>query len=139
MSPWRVLEHTADVGLVATGETLEAALADLLVGYGKLVCPEGKIRAGEEAVLTVEGERLDDLVVDLLDELNFLHQMEGFLPAEARVERTGGGLTARMKGEAWDEEVHGYLMEIKATTFHDLVVDEASGDQPARVEVIFDI
>lgn len=133
--PWQVLEHTADVGLRATGEDLEAALADLLTGFGHLVCPEGEVQPAETHTITVEADNLDDLVVDLLDEVNFVHQMEGFIPCQATVELADGRLTATMQGQTWDRERHGYLMEIKATTYHALTVDE----DPAMIEVIFDI
>lgn len=133
--PWEVLEHTADVGLRATGDDLEDALASLLIGFGHLVCPDGEVEARDTETIEVEAGTIDDLVVDLLDELNFVHQMEGFIPADATVTLSDGHLTARLQGETWDEERHGYLMEIKATTYHALTVDE----DPALVEVIFDI
>ncbi len=133
--PWQVLEHTADVGLRATGDDLEAAVADLVSGFGHLVCPEGEVEAREEEVIEVEAEALDDLIVDLLDEVNFLHQMEGFIPCQAEVALSDGRLVAHLAGEPWDQERHGYLMEIKATTYHELKVQA----DPAVIEVIFDI
>lgn len=133
--PWEVLEHTADVGLRATGDDLADALADLLVGFGHLVCPDGEVEARDPETIEIEADTLDDLVVDLLDELNFLHQMEGFIPADAEVDLAKGHLTARLRGETWDKDRHGYLMEIKATTYHGLEVDE----DPGRIAVLFDV
>lgn len=132
---WEVFEHTADVGLRATGDTLEAALADLLAGFGHLVCPDGEVEARQARTVEIEAEALDDLVVDLLDEVNFIHQMEGFIPCQAEIHLSDGRLVAEMAGETWDQDRHGYLMEIKATTYHELAVEE----DPALVEVIFDI
>ncbi|MDX1611903.1 MAG: archease [Candidatus Thermoplasmatota archaeon] len=139
MSPWQVLDHTADVGLTVTAESLEAAMGELVEGYGHLVCPDGEIEQREERVLEVQAPNLEDLVIDLLDEVNVLHQMEGFIPARctARLDLTGDAprVSLTMHGEAWDEERHGYLMEIKATTYHGMEVIE----EPARIVVIFDI
>ncbi len=133
--PWEVLEHTADVGLRATGDDLEDALAELLAAFGHLVCPDGEVEARDLEIIEIKAGTVDDLVVDLLDELNFLHQMEGFIPVDAEVDLGDGHLTARLHGETWDEDRHGYLMEIKATTYHALTIEE----DPALVEVIFDI
>lgn len=137
MAPWEVVEHTADVGLEATGADLEEALASLLVGFGRLIAPEGTVRGREARTVTVEGEALDDLVIDLLDEVNYLVQTEGFLPASAAVavDEEAQRLQAILRGETYDPERHGHLMEVKAATYHGLVVEKA----PVRVVVIFDI
>lgn len=133
--PWEVLEHTADVGLTATGPNLEAAIGDLVAGFGRLLCPDGTIGTDESHRFEVPAKRLEDAVMDLLDELNFVHQMQGFLPAQAVVRIEDGQLTARVRGEGYDPDKHGHLMEIKATTYHELEVER----DPARIQVIFDI
>lgn len=138
MSTWRIVEHTADVGLEAEGPTLEAAIEALLAGFGHLVCPEGEVRAEETRELVVETAELDDLVVDLLDELNYVHQVEHFVPAEGTASLTeteeGYRLAVQVAGEGYDRERHGHLMEIKATTYHELAVDE-----DGRIAVLFDV
>lgn len=140
MPPWEVVEHTADVGLRATGESLEEALAELVVGFAHLLCPEGEVASVERRVERVEAGTLDRLVVDILDDLNYVHQVEGFLPAACTVTLEEAGpedLTATLElaGERYDPDLHGHLMEIKATTFHRLRVER----DPAVIEVIFDI
>lgn len=138
MSSWRVVEHTADVGLEAEGATLEATIEALVEGFGHLVCPEGEVEERETKMLTVEARDLADLVVDLLDELNYVHQVDHFVPAsaDADVARTDEGPRLRIEvaGEGYDRDKHGHLMEIKATTYHGLEVDE-----DGRVAVLFDV
>jgi SHS2 domain-containing protein len=136
--PWEVLDHTADVGLVVTADSLEHVIEDAIAGFGELVCPEGEVDGRAERDLTVSADDLDDLVVDVLDELNFLHQTEHFVPAGASVEIDANGgyqATVTVRGEDFDPNKHGHLMEVKATTYHGLEVDE---DEP-RIEVIFDV
>lgn len=139
VSSWRVVEHTADVGLEAEGETLEDALEATIAGFGHLVCPEGEVRAAERVEIELEAPALRDLVVDLLDELNYVHQIEHFVPAggQATIQARGEGyrLEASVEGEAYDRDRHGHLMEIKATTYHGLEVDE----EPGRIAVLFDV
>lgn len=139
MSPWSIIEHTADVGLKVEAESLSAALSDLVDGYAALVCPDGGIEPSQSRQIAIGSPAMDDLVVDLLDELNFINQTEGFLPATCRatIQPTSSGVqaTLELEGEIYDPERHGHLMEIKATTYHDLVVER----DPARIEVIFDI
>ncbi len=143
MSPWEVLEHTADVGLKVTADTLEEAIAETIEGFGALVCPEGQVDPAEPWQLQVEADELDDLVVDALDEINYIHQTQRFIPAACEVildqvqqgETTRHKATLRMRGELYDEDKHGHLMEIKATTYHGLEIQR----DPPTIEVIFDV
>jgi SHS2 domain-containing protein len=136
---WSVVEHTADVGLEAEGEDLAEALEQVIAGFGHLVCPEAEVEPARERELTVEAPGLDHLVVDLLDELNYVHQIDRFLPAEADVSLDRAGedprVRALVRGETYDRERHGHLMEITATTYHELAVDAGDG----RVWVLFDV
>lgn len=135
---WEIVEHTADVGLAAEAPTLEQAMAETIAGFGHLVCPEAEVEAAEERSLEVTAPSLDDVVVDMLDEINFVHQTERFLPAEADVAieplEEGHRLQAQVRGETYDRDRHGHLMEIKATTYHGLEVDEEG-----RIAVLFDV
>lgn len=143
MSPWEVLEHTADVGLRVEADSLEEAFADVIEGFGALVCPEGEVEPSEPWELQVEADDLDDLIVDALDEINYLHQTQRYIPATCEVildqldrgETNPTRATIRMRGEMYDEDKHGHLMEIKATTYHGLEIHE----DPPRIEVIFDV
>lgn len=141
MTPWEVLEHTADVGLRVEAETIEEAIASVVEGFGGLVCPEGEIDPAEPWQLQVEADELDDLVVDMLDEINYIHQTQRFLPAHCEVildevgETQRYRATIRMRGETYDEGKHGHLMEIKATTYHGFEIQQ----DPPRIEVIFDV
>jgi SHS2 domain-containing protein len=134
---WRVVEHTADVGLEAEGADLAEAVEEVIAGFGHLVCPEAEVGIGEQRRLEVEAPSRADLVVDLLDELNFVHQTERFLPAEAEVAiaatEDGCRLDATIEGETYERDRHGHLMEIKATTYHGLEVEDG------RIAVLFDV
>jgi SHS2 domain-containing protein len=138
VSDWRIVEHTADVGLEAEGESLEATIEATIEGFGELVCPEGEVEPRQTRELTIEARNLDNLVVDTLDELNYVHQVDRFVPARgrARLARTEEGhrLVLEVDGETYDRERHGHLMEIKATTYHELTVD-----LDGRIAVLFDV
>lgn len=143
MSPWEILEHTADVGLTVEADTIEEAIADTIEGFGGLVCPEAEVDPSEPWQIQIEARDLDDLVVDALDEINYIHQTQRFIPAECEVvldqmqgdETVRWRATFRMRGEHYDEDKHGHLMEIKATTYHGFTLER----DPPRIEVIFDI
>lgn len=141
VTPWEVLEHTADIGLRVEADTLEEAIAQVIEGFGRLVCPEGEIDPAEPWQLQVEADALDNLLVDTLDEINYIHQTQRFLPGRCEVildridETDRYRATIRMRGETYDEAKHGHLMEIKATTYHGLEMQE----DPPLIEVIFDV
>jgi SHS2 domain-containing protein len=137
----RMLDHTADVGFELGATTLEglfeeARLALLLTVFGRP--QEGK----EERVVRLTAPDREILLVRWINELVFLVQDEGFVPARAdvRIEEPSGGsfsLEASLIGAPLELEAHGWQGEIKSATFHGLdVTHEGEG---WRAQVILDV
>ncbi len=135
--PYRVFEHTADVGVEVWGSTLKDVFRDAARAMFSLMVDS--VEAREERTVELEGERLDWLLVDWLSELLYLMDAEGlvFSDFDVALERSGSKwrLRAVAKGEPYDREKHGAKMEIKAVTYHMLEMDEGA----RRARVLFDI
>jgi SHS2 domain-containing protein len=138
----RMLDHTADVGFELGAPTLEALFDEahraLLLTVFERPPEEG---GGCESVRLCAPD-LETLLVRWINELVFLIQSEGFVPArvDVRVEESGGGgfsLEAGLSGAPLDLEAHGWQGEIKSATFHGLEVTH--GGEGWRAQVILDV
>jgi SHS2 domain-containing protein len=135
---YEIIEHTADVGVKAFGEDLSECFAHAAKGMFDLITNNSSIEGKGEYNLTLEAEDLEQLLVDFLSELLFLHGSRnlvfGFFDVIVDPEKQR--LSATIKGEEFDLNKHKYGMEIKAVTYHLLKVHN---EKPFFVQILFDI
>jgi len=133
------LEHTAEAGVIARGATLAEAFANAAEGMYSLVLELEGVREREEREVALEGESLESLLADWLQELVFLTETEGLVFRRFAVdELSEAGLRARAWGERFDPERHrSHNVMVKAVTQH--LLEIAPEDGGYRVQVLFDI
>ncbi len=134
---YRILEHTADVGIEAWGADLREAFAAAARGMFSLMIELDRV---VERTVRTQRIRADDrqgLLVAWLNELIGLVDAEGEVFRRFLVdELTARTLVARAFGEALDLDRHEPHLAIKAATYHDVSVEAGP---PARVRVLLDI
>ena len=139
---FKLLEHTADVGVQAWGPDAASALAAAARGMYAITLGRDPARVtGEPASLevAVSGDTWPDVVVNWLAELLFSFTVEGMVaqscaftlcaPPECKALVTGV-----CYGDEHDAEGG---IEIKAVTYHELRVDISQ--ERATIQVYFDI
>ena len=138
MAAYEIMEHTADVGVVATGETLAEAMSWLARGMFSVVADLEAVEPLESIEVSVRSTGAEDLAVDWLNELLYRHEAEAFLPMrfDVTVDESGTHLTALCTGERVDAERHGMLTSVKAATYHGLEVSRNDG---WRIQVVLDV
>jgi SHS2 domain-containing protein len=135
---FRVLDHTGDLGILVYGGNLEELFANAGEAFFDIITDLGRVREDKEKTIRVENSNLEDLMVNWLGELLYLHDVDGLLFKSFSIdELLGGRLKARARGEAFQEERHVIKTEIKAVTYHQLQVQEERGRWMARI--IFDV
>ncbi len=136
---YKELDHTADSGIELTAPTLHAAFESAAAAMFDLICPLDSVQAVETFPVDVEaraGDR-EALLVRWLAELLYIYESRRVLLCEfSVVEMDDGRLRALASGETFDPERHGVAVELKAPTYHDLVL-RRQGDHWV-VRVIFD-
>jgi len=138
MKRFEILDHTADIGIIVYGEDLKALFENAGKAFFHLITDLRKVRRRIERKIIIEGESLDRLMVDWLNELLYLHDVENLLFKEFRVNSVGEeGLKAIAKGEFFQEGVHAIKTEVKAVTYHRIEVQQEKGRW--RAQVIFDL
>lgn len=134
---YRLLPHTADVAIAAWGPSVADAFAEAVRGVLAVTFDPRRVRCLEERPVEIHGDDLTQLLVALLQEVVYLIDAEGFLPACASVQISERGLQAHLQGERYDPERHRRVGPmVKAITYHQASVDPGP---PARLRVILDI
>ena len=136
MGDFEVLEHTADVGVRATGATLEEAFEQATLGLADIV-GIWRPAPGDDVAIDLSGADPGGLLVDWLNEILYLHDTRGAAFGGVKVDevtdsRVRGTITLAPLGEDLAEGV-----QVKAVTYHQLVVERADGGWAAQV--FFDV
>lgn len=133
--PWyRILDHTADIAVLVRAPTLPAlydaatrALFDVILDV-RTVEPRDLWR-----VEIADAEDAEDLLVHYLSELLFLHDARDWVFRGARVDSVGPrALVAHPTGERFDPARHRIERQVKAVTYHDLLLSEDREGWSAR-------
>jgi SHS2 domain-containing protein len=135
---FEVFDHTADLGLRIQAADLNVLFAE--AGRALLavvVSNPDAVQPREQVTLRVASDNREYLFVDFLSELLFLFESKGFLASEFEIACDDRGLTATVRGETCDPDRHQLAHEVKAVTYHGLVVAESPDGWWA--EVILDI
>ena len=138
LAGFTLLDHTADVGVIATGDTLADALSWAAVGMFSVMVDPEDVQPRESREVSVTSADRGSLVVDWLNELLYWYEAEGFLPRsfDIHIDEYEASLEARCTGEPVDARRHSLMTAIKAATYHDL---EVSHDGEWRIQVVLDV
>lgn len=135
---YRIFDHTADLGVEATGATLEELYAGAAFALFDLLTDLSAVRAGVAREIIVSGEDPAELLVNFLRENLYGWNGEGFLMKSCLIrEVKPQRLSALLRGETYDPARHRILKEIKAVTYHQASVEKIGNVWVARV--IFDV
>jgi SHS2 domain-containing protein len=132
---YKLLEHTADAMVEAYGETLDERFANAAYAMFDQITDVTKIEALGELKIVLKAENREQLLVDFLQELLFVHDTDDLVFGEFEVRTDGKTLEALVKGEAFDEKKHPKRSIVKGITYHRLEFDDEEGN----VTVLFDV
>jgi len=133
---FRLIEHTADMGLVAYGKSLAEAFANAAYGLFSLIVEPNKVKEKESRKVTVQAQDTESLLFNWINELIYIFEVERLLFKRFDItEFTGRSLEATCWGEKYDPSRHQLKTGVKSATYHMLKVDGKKN----RVQVIFDV
>ncbi|MGB9987785.1 archease [Salarchaeum japonicum] len=134
---YELREHTADIAVEATGETLGDAFAAAADGMAAAMCEDVPAN-GERFELAETATSRDRLLYDYLDTLIYERDVRGVLPVDntATVTETADGyqLTASARGVPL-RDVHA--RDLKAVTYSEMEIAETRDGW--RAYVVFDV
>ena len=134
--PFRVLEHTADIGFEAFGATREEVFANAARALVHLMVDLETIVPQEQLSLRTEASDMPNLLVNWLSEILYLFDAEGWLFRDFDLpELTERSLAVIARGEKFDRRRHQLKLLVKAVTYHQLDVRETAEGWRAQVYV----
>lgn len=139
---FKIISHTADVGIDVSGSSLEELFIEAAYGWKQCVIENSPTEPLEERKIELSASSLEDLMVQWLNELNFFLTVRQWIlhnvvDTKISLKNSGGGLNILINGEPVDYKVHEICMEIKSVTYHQLQIRKVNGRYKTRV--IFDI
>jgi SHS2 domain-containing protein len=134
---FEILDHTADVGIIAYGADLSQAFANAARGLFSLITELGDVEEVTRWDIELTASDEESLLVDWLNELVYRFDTEGIIFKRFDIiQLDNTHLKARGYGEKVDSSRHKLKIGVKAATYHMLKVDKNDG---FRVQVLFDI
>ena len=124
---YKVLDHATDAFIEVTASSLTEAFE--IAGYSVIetILDNSKIEEKKERNIVVQGKDLNYLLYNWLEEIIYLVITEGFaikklkITLEKNEEYT---ISSRIFGENIDIKKHGFKVEIKSPTFHEMEIKQ---------------
>ncbi len=132
--PFEIVEHTADVGIVAYGRDVAELFANAALALFSLITDVGTIEQKLQLNVEISGEDTDSLLVEWLNELIYTFDVKRMVFGRFDIsEMAGNRLEAVCYGEKIDPSKHRLKLGVKAATYHMLQLDRNGDGYRARV------
>jgi SHS2 domain-containing protein len=134
---FEVIDHTADVGIIAYGRNLKQAFANSAYGMFSLIADLDGVKEKVSRKVDIQSNDQEALLVDWLNELLYLFDVEHILFKKFEIiSLSRKRLQARVYGEKVDTSRHQLKTAVKAATYHMLKIEKNEG---VKVRFILDI
>ncbi len=134
---FEIIDHTADVGIVAYGADMKEAFANAAKALFSLITELDDVEEGLYRDIALIAPDEESLLVRWLNELIYLFDAENIIFKRFDITQLSQThLKARSYGHKVDSSKHKLKTGVKAATYHMLKIDKGNG---ARVQVLFDI
>ena len=133
-----LIDHPADLGIEARGKTMAQAFEQAATGLMSVILDLSSVEARVSREVFLEASDLEHLLVKWLAEVLYLYDGEKFASREFSVSQLRqDSLRATVLGETFVAEKHVTRLDVKAVTYHQLVVEETK--TVSRIRVFLDI
>lgn len=134
---FEIVNHTADVGIIAYGADMNGAFANAAKALFSLITELDNVEEVTYRDVELTAPDQESLLVEWLNELIYLFDTEQMLFKRFDITRLSQThLKARSYGHKVDSSKHKLKMGVKAATYHMLKIEEGNG---SKVQVLFDV
>jgi len=134
---FEIVDHTADVGIIAYGANMNQAFANAARALFSLITELDDVAEVLHRDIELTASDEESLLVGWLNELIYLFDVENIIFKKFDITQLDNTrLKARSYGEKVDSSKHKLKTGVKAATYHMLKVDKDDG---CKVQVLFDI
>lgn len=150
MPSYRFLEHATDAIVEAKGQDTRDAFLAAANATVDLTLDRDSVLQKEHRVVEARGEKTDYLLFNWLEEIIFVLITDGFAIRRITIEETSPAtldcdsegllyMRAIAYGEPLDLAKHGFKVEIKAPTFHDMEIVRDAADGTVTMRFLLDL
>ena len=137
MRRFDVIDHTADVGIIAYGSDLKEAFASAAYGMFSLIADLDGVKEKVSRKVDIRSMDQEALLVDWLNELLYLFDVKNIIFKRFEITvLSQNRLQARVYGEKVDASRHQLKTGIKAATYHMLKIEK---NKRVKIQFILDI
>lgn len=138
MSFYRIIDHTADLGIAFTGKTRGNLFKKAALALTDLLTDTSRLHAEYTETLSITGLDIEDLLINWLREILYLWNGKRVFAVDIDISDISDiTITACISLAVYDPNHHKIHREIKAVTYHQAEVVEKGGQWSAQV--IFDV
>lgn len=138
MTPYILIDHTADIGIHITGKDLEELFMSAAEALFDQIVDRSRLAGRGKKHLLISGMDRHDLLINWLRELLEIWTIQGGLVRTAAItELDETHIRATALWDAYDPGAHEILKDIKAVTYSGVSVDPIPEGWQATV--IFDV
>ena len=137
MKRYSQFEHTADIGIKASGSDLKELFTNFALGLFDVICDMGKVLPLEEIKINISSSDLESLLVKWLNELIFIFDSKRMLLSKFDIKTVDhDSLSAVVSGEKFDLKRHEMRLSVKAATYHKLSIKK---NRQYKGKIILDV
>ena len=136
MKRYKLIEHTADAGLIAYGSSLAEAFGNAAYGMFSIIAELDRVRETETRRFEVSSNDLEGLLFEWLNRLLYYFDVDMLLFKRFEISiLPENRLKAICYGEKYDPLRHRLKTGVKSATYHMLRVESVKNE----VQIIFDV
>lgn len=140
--PYQFIEHTADIAVEISANSIEDLFSTSCYAWRDAALEIKNSSSTDEQIISLSADSLEELLVQLLSELNFLLSTKHWVfnsvkRIEFLSEEKSNKLFITILGESFDNDIHHFKVEIKAVTFHQMKIKKKGDGYFTRI--VFDI
>ena len=141
MKEFEILEHTADIGIMAYGKTKREVFINAAKGMFEIIAGENKnLKENFYDKIKLEADNLEGLLFAWLNELLYISETKLVILSKFKVkELSDYQIKAEVEGMKINPPSVKIEREIKAVTYHRLEIKKDGESGLWRALVIFDI
>ena len=135
---YTILEHPSDLGIEARGSSLTEAFQCAATALMSIILELENVEIKEEIEITLRASDVSQLLVKWLSEILYLYDGKQFVCKKFLIHTMDDtNIKAIVRGENFSQAKHTTKLDVKAVTYHQLLVKE--DDRGGLVRVFLDI
>ncbi len=122
---YELIDHTADLGIIVRAQSREELYEKAARAIFDIMLDLSNVKTDTVYDVHVRGDDSEELMVNWLNELIYLYETRGALMKRFDIKEISDTiLRAECSGETYRAGVHRVKKEIKAATYHQIIVSE---------------